>query len=150
MIPHNDLAARAETLARAAHAGQVDKAGAPYAAHPARVAAAVAGDPLAEATAWLHDVVEDTSMTLADLRDVGFPEPVLAAVDALTRRADEERDAYYARVAADPLALRVKRADIADNSGPERLAKLPEATRIRLQDKYAHALAALAAYEIAD
>ena len=98
----------------------------------------------------LHDVIEDTGTTLADLRAEGFPEPVLAAVDALTRRADEERDAYYARVAADPLALRVKRADIADNSGPERLAKLPEATRIRLQDKYAHALATLAAYEIAD
>ena len=122
MIPHNDLAARAETLARAAHAGQVDKAGAPYAAHPARVAAAVPGDPLAEAAAWLHDVIEDTGTTLADLRAEGFPEPVLAAVDALTRRADEERDAYYARVAADPLALRVKRADIADNSGPERLS----------------------------
>lgn len=73
MIPHNDLAARAETLARAAHAGQVDKAGAPYAAHPARVAAAVAGDPLAEAAAWLHDVIEDTGTTLADLRAEGFP-----------------------------------------------------------------------------
>ena len=69
MIPHNDLAARAETLARAAHAGQVDKAGAPYAAHPARVAAAVAGDPLAEATAWLHDVVEDTSSPGGPMRN---------------------------------------------------------------------------------
>ncbi len=149
MIPRNQLVARAAAIARAAHAGQVDKAGAPYAAHPARVVAAVAGDPLAEATAWLHDVVEDTTTTLADLLAEGFPGPVLAAVDAITRRADEARDAYYARVAADPLALRVKRADIADNSGPERLEKLPEATRIRLQDKHAHALATLAAYEIA-
>ena len=85
---------------------------------------------------------------LADLRAAGFPEPVIAAVDALTRRPDEPGDNYYARVAADPLALRVKRADIADNSSPERLGRLDEATQIRLRHKYAHALATLAAYEL--
>ena len=106
------------------------------------------GDPQAQAAAWLHDVVEDTSTSLADLRAAGFPEPVIAAVDALTRRPDEPGDNYYARVAADPLALRVKRADIADNSSPERLGGLDEATQIRLRHKYAHALATLAAYEL--
>ena len=148
MIPLDELVGRAEALARSAHAGQVDKAGAPYAQHPERVAAAVTGDPQAQAAAWLHDVVEDTSTSLADLRAAGFPEPVIAAVDALTRRPDEPGDNYYARVAADPLALRVKRADIADNSSRERLGRLDEATQIPLRHKYAHALATLAAYEL--
>jgi hypothetical protein len=147
MIPLEQLAQRAEQVARAAHAGQVDKAGAPYAEHPARVAAAVGADPLAQAAAWLHDVVEDTPTSLSDLRAAGFPEPVIAALDALTRRPDEAGDAYYGRVAADPLALRVKRADIGDNSGSERLGRLDEPTQIRLRDKYVHALATLAAYE---
>ena len=147
MIPVEDLAQQAEHIARIAHAGQVDKAGAPYAEHPARVAAAVGGDPLAQAAAWLHDVVEDTSTSLDDLQAAGFPESVIAAIDALTRRPGEASDAYYARVAADPLALRVKRADIGDNSGHERLGRLDEPTQIRLRDKYAHALVTLAAYE---
>ena len=73
MIPLDELVGRAEALARSAHAGQVDKAGAPYAQHPERVAAAVTGDPQAQAAAWLHDVVEDTSTSLADLRAAGQP-----------------------------------------------------------------------------
>lgn len=54
-----DVVERAKELAHRAHAGQVDKAGRPYIEHVARVAAAVADDPLAEAVAWLHDVLED-------------------------------------------------------------------------------------------
>lgn len=138
-----ELVARAERIARAAHRLQVDKAGRPYAEHPARVAAAFPSDPAAAAVAWLHDVVEDTPVTLDDLRRHGFPEPLVAAVDAMTRRAHEPRDDYYARVAADPVALRVKRADIADNSGPERLGLLDPPTQARLRAKYAHALDAL-------
>lgn len=124
--------------ARAAHEGQADKAGQPYIGHPARVAARVAGDEPAQAVAWLHDVVEDTAVTLSDLAGV-FPPVVLVAVDAITRRAGESPDAYYARVAADPLARKVKLADLADNTDPERLARLDAPTRARLIEKYAHA-----------
>lgn len=137
------LVERAEGVARRAHGRQVDKAGLPYIGHPERVAAAVAGDPVAQAVAWLHDVVEDTDVTLADLRDAGLPERVVVAVDAITRRDEEPRDDYYARVANDPIALRVKRADIADNSGSQRMGLLDEATQARLRAKYAHALATL-------
>lgn len=141
----------ARELASTAHARQVDKAGAPYIEHPRRVAARVAGDELAGAqvrdelavaVAWLHDVVEDTDVTAEVLR-AAFPEEVVAAVLALTRRAGEEPDVYYARVAANPLALRVKRADIADNTDPARTAALTTSTRERLAAKYAHAVAAL-------
>lgn len=139
----SDLVQLAREIATRAHQGQTDKAGAPYITHPARVAARVAGDPKAEMVAWLHDVVEDTSVTLDDLaRD--FPADVVSAVDAITRRPDEDPGAYYRRVAADPLALKVKYADLDDNSAPDRLALLDPETRDRLLEKYAHAREALA------
>ena len=128
----------AADVARGAHAGQVDKSGQPYIGHPARVAARVRGDDFAEAAAWLHDVVEDTDVTLDDLRR-DFPDELVAAVDALTRRRHEEPDDYYARVRRNPLALRVKAADLADNSDAARLAALPPDTQARLRAKYAHA-----------
>jgi (p)ppGpp synthase/HD superfamily hydrolase len=129
----------AERVARDAHRDQVDKAGHPYADHPARVAARVADDPVAASVAWLHDTVEDTGTTLEGLRRLGFPAVVREAVDAMTRREDEDPDAYYERVARNETALRVKRADIADNSDPQRLSRLDESLRERLEAKYAHA-----------
>lgn len=87
-----DLTTKAEALARAAHEGQVDKSGAPYATHPERVAARVSEDDELVAIAWLHDVVEDTPITLDDLRGREFPESVVAAVDALTKRAGESKE----------------------------------------------------------
>ena len=131
------LVDRAREIAQQAHRDQVDKSGAAYITHPARVAARVAGNPSAEMVAWLHDVVEDTGVTLDDLA-AEFPAEVLAAVDAITKRADEGDD-YYRRVAANDLALLVKHADLADNSSPERLAKLDPALQDRLRAKYSHA-----------
>ncbi len=98
---------------------------------------------LIEAAAWLHDVVEDTDITLDDLTELGIPEPVVTAVEALTRRPGEAPDAYYARVGADPIALLVKLADLADNSDPKRLSLLDDETRARLTAKYDHARASL-------
>lgn len=132
------MSTRAEAIARTAHRGQVDKAGYPYADHPARVAAQLAGDDVAMTVGWLHDVVEDTSVTLSALADE-FPPEVVRAVDALTRRSGEAPEHYYARVKSDPLALRVKLADLADNSDPARLAELDTHVRERLERKYAHA-----------
>lgn len=136
------LVRQAEQIARTAHEGQVDKAGEPYISHPARVADRVRGDENAETVAWLHDVVEDTGVSLDELRQT-FPEEVVEAVDAITVCPGEDRSAYYARVAANPLALKVKLADIADNSDPERLARLDEEPRARLEAKYAKARTAL-------
>lgn len=142
-----DPVKEAERLAQHAHAGQKDKAGMPYIDHPRRVAARaeeVDGRPAAVAVAWLHDVVEDTPTTLEELRDAGFDTDVVAAVDAITRRPGEGDD-YYRRVAANQLAAVAKRADIWDNTNPERLALLSQADRDRLEQKYRHALEQLSA-----
>lgn len=149
MVEHQpdgvDVITRASELARRAHAGQVDKAGRPYIEHPAAVAALTAAntdDPRVIATAWLHDVVEDTTVTQDEITNL-FGPTVSAAVAAITRHCGESSDEYYRRVAGDGMALLVKRADIAHNSNPQRLAQLPAATRDRLTAKYEHAVRTL-------
>jgi (p)ppGpp synthase/HD superfamily hydrolase len=132
-------------LAGQLHAGQLDKAGEAYIGHPLRVRAAVertapaAGVDavLAQLVALLHDTVEDTPETLTDLAARGYPAAVLAAVDALTKRAGEATEAYLARVAVDPLAVVVKRADMADNGDPVRLGRLPADQAAKLAARYA-------------
>lgn len=134
-------------LATAAHEGQVDKSGRPYIGHPLRVMASVSeSGEHAQMAAVLHDVIEDTSVTAADLTARGCPPVVVDAVVALSHLPDEPQDVYLRRVAADPLALLVKRADIADNLSPARMARLDEATRLRLKNKYATALRLLDSY----
>jgi hypothetical protein len=123
-------------LARRAHAGQTDKAGRPYIEHPLRVMDRLHGEH-EQMAAVLHDVLEDTRTTEDDLRAAGCPEPVIAAIRALTKQPGEPLDDSMARAAANPIACAVKRADIADNSDPARLALLDEATAQRLRDKYA-------------
>ncbi len=93
--------------------------------------------------AWLHDVVEDCPYFADEVN--AFPAPIVAAVQCLTRRDGITAEAYYAAIRANPLALKVKLADIADNRDPARLAYLPDAMAQRLTEKYAHALHALGA-----
>lgn len=142
-----DLIVTARAIATAAHDGQTDKAGEDYITHPARVAArveAAGGDAEAIAAAWLHDVLEDSPTTTDQLTRAGIPAAVVTAVDALTRRRGESHEQAVLRAAADPIARLVKRADVADNADPTRLARLDHPTRERLTRKYAHAAALLA------
>lgn len=112
---------RAREIATEAHAGQRDKAGADYVTHPLRVAAAVEGETR-KIVALLHDVVEDNpAWPLSRLEAEGFSTDILAAVDAMTRREDEDYFDFVRRAAADPLARRVKIADLRDNSDRTRL-----------------------------
>ena len=138
------LVARARAIAEAAHAGQDDKAGAPYFAHPARVAASL-DDPVARCAAYLHDVVEDCpGWTLARLAGEGMPPAVIAAVDALTKRAGDDEDSYLARVLANPLAVRVKIADTRDNMDLSRIAA-PSPKDFKRLEKYKRILPRLEA-----
>lgn len=137
----NDLVQRAKELAYRAHAGQVDKAGRPYIEHVARVAAAVSDDPEAEAVAWLHDAGEDHPQYAGEIAN-GFPFRIVIAVMNLDRSMSGQ-DEYYLFIKGNELALRVKLADIADNSNEDRLALLDEKTAARLRRKYAKAIAAL-------
>ncbi len=129
-------------LAARAHDGQTDKAGKPYILHPIRVAFRF-NDPIRRTAAILHDVVEDSSVTLADLAAL-FPSYIVEAVDALTRRPGEQPEKYYARVRANPVARDVKEADLDDNTEPTRMRALDPGTRDRLEQKYAKARRLLA------
>lgn len=113
---------RAIIIAAEAHAGQVDKGGAPYILHPLRVMLAVEGTQ-ARIVAVLHDVVEDSGITLADLAAESFDTEVLAALETLTKRPGESRIDAAHRAAANPIARLVKLADNADNSD---LSRIPE------------------------
>jgi (p)ppGpp synthase/HD superfamily hydrolase len=107
-------------IATEAHRGQRDRAGAPYILHPLRMMFAVQTDAERMA-AVLHDVVEDTEWTLEALRERGFPEQVVTAVDHLTRREGESYEAFVLRAAEHPVARRVKVADLEDNMDVRRL-----------------------------
>lgn len=105
----------AREVALHAHAGQLDKAGEPYIRHCQRVAEAVDGDK-AKSVAFLHDVVEKApGWTSERLLDSGFSPEVVAAVESLTHRTGETKDALTIRAASNALAAVVKRADLLDN-----------------------------------
>lgn len=132
----------ARAIATIAHRGQVDKIGAPYIGHPARVVERLehAGEnPISIAAGWLHDVLEDTDLTRDDLLAAGVDLSVVETVEAVTRRTGETPEEYYRRIFRRQLARPVKAADISDNLDPRRLALLDDATIARLTRKYAKA-----------
>src|SRR5919206_3594826 len=113
----------AVSIAARAHRGQRDKAGAPYLLHPLRMMLRMETEP-AMMAAVLHDVVEDTDWTLERLREAGFSEEVLEAVDCLTHRDGESYEQFVERVRTNPLARQVKVADLEDNMNVRRMNQL--------------------------
>jgi (p)ppGpp synthase/HD superfamily hydrolase len=124
---------RAIEIAARAHAGQVDKAGQPYILHPLRLMLAVT-TPHERMAAVLHDVVEDTPITLDDLKSEGFPLEVLEAVSALTKTKGESRLAAAKRAANHPIARVVKLADVTDNLDIRRIPLPTEQDHARLNE----------------
>jgi (p)ppGpp synthase/HD superfamily hydrolase len=115
-------------LAFKAHRGQEYPAPKrePYVLHLFRVMLAVDSGP-ARMTAVLHDVLEDTTLTVDDLLNSGVPRTVVDAVVALTHCPEDSYDEYIERVADNELARKVKLADLADNlANNERLPRTPE------------------------
>lgn len=138
------LLARADAIAAAAHAGQLDKAGQPYIDHPRAVAELVREHgPNAVMAALLHDTVEDTDVTLDQLRAEGFPAEVVDAVDAVTRREGETYMDFIRRARRHPLGRVVKTADNLHNSS--RLGNLHGEEREFLTRRYERARAVLLA-----
>lgn len=133
-----EAVAVARGVAFTAHYGQLDKAGKRYADHPGRVAARMQTFSGQQA-AWLHDVLEDTDLTMRDLEILGFQPPIIGAVAAVSHRKGERRSTYLGRIVIEgALAIDVKLADMADNSDEERLLAIPDVeTRDRLREKYA-------------
>lgn len=131
------LTKQAFKFAYEAHAGQIDKEGIPYILHPVMVADAMETEQEV-VTALLHDVVEDTFVTLDMLREQGFPDVVVEAVQKLTRPEGMEYLEYIRGLLDNPLAVKVKRADLAHNLMPER--EIPGKDIERLHKRYHAAL----------
>jgi (p)ppGpp synthase/HD superfamily hydrolase len=126
-------------LAMNAHDGQVDKLGKPYINHVTAVARGVAGfGEQATIVGLLHDVVEDTSITIQDLRRAGVRVDALASIQLLTKSRGRDLRHYLEAITRNQMALWVKISDNAHNTLPERVAAIEdEATRLRLERKYA-------------
>lgn len=124
---------RAIAIASAAHAGQFDKAGQPYIFHPLRVMFRVSSAH-AQIAAVLHDVVEDSSVTLEQLAQQGFAPEVLQAIHALTKLPGETRLQAAQRAAADPVAREVKLADNAENMDLSRIPNPSEKDYARCRE----------------
>lgn len=143
-----------DAFAVGAHAGQVDKNGDPYIAHPRAVAKLVPLVPsfrsldqwqkeAAIMAALLHDVLEDTAASRLDMVSIGIPVPVVDIVGLLTFPGGEDRQDYYAALYQHPVARVVKIADVAHNTSAARMERLSDAVRVRLMAKYATATLAL-------
>ena len=112
---------QAIAVAVEAHKGQVDKYGQPYILHPLRVMFRLES-VVDKIVGILHDVVEDTEMTFADLRQMGYSEEVIEALAGVTRRSDETYAAFVLRSRQHPISRRVKLADLEDNMDLRRLS----------------------------
>lgn len=128
------LIQRAKEIATEAHKGQFRRDGkTPYITHPKAVAhrlRAESEDVIA--TAWLHDVLEDTNYSQCHLVDAGMPPAVIEAVLDLTKRPHTDYLHNISRAKLNPIAAKVKLADILSN-----LADSPTRSQIK---KYANAL----------
>ena len=115
---YTELTNKALKIAYAAHHGQVDYNGIPYIFHPIHLAEQM-DDEISCCAALLHDVAEDTSMTLEDLAKE-FPEEVIAVLRLLTHGKDVPYFDYVRAVKANPIAVKVKLADLDHNSDQTR------------------------------
>lgn len=129
---------KAYEIAKKAHLGQIDKAGEDYIKHPEKVASFVNSDE-EKAVAYLHDVIEDTELTLEDLREYGFSEEVLEAVDVITKKKGQDYQTYLNSVKENKLARVVKLADLRHNSDLTRLINITEKD-IERKEKYQKAI----------
>lgn len=133
------LQEKAYNIAKNAHLGQVDKAGKDYFNEHILFVFNHVKTPEEKIVALLHDTVEDTQVTLEHLREQGFPKYIIKAVDAITRRNNESYDTFIKRVALNPIAVEVKKADITHNSDLSRLSIIMPEDLKRAQ-KYRHYL----------
>ena len=135
---YTPLTKKAMKLCFEAHKDQVDKSGLPYVFHPFHLAEQMT-DELTAVTALLHDVVEDSDYTLADLGEMGFPATVLDALAMLTHDDGSAYLEYVARLKTNPIARAVKLADLRHNSDLTRLDHVDEKALVRVE-KYRKAI----------
>lgn len=132
------LTKQALKLCFEAHKEQVDKTGLPYVFHPFHLAE-VMEDEYTTIIALLHDVVEDTDYTLEDLKDMGYPQEVIDALKLLTHEKDVPYMEYVKQIKKNPLATKVKLADLKHNSDMTRLDVIDDYA-IKRNEKYKKAI----------
>ena len=149
--------AKARLLAQYAHAGQVDKAGKPYFMHAEKVSRTVGNlinsweQPScdfflkARIVGYLHDVVEDTEITIADLTEHEIPADCILAIEAITKTEGTPYQTYLAKVKSSKLASVVKIADMMHNSDLTRLDLITLEDKAH-RTKYQHAIAYLSEF----
>lgn len=135
---YTELTKKAMQIAYNAHHGAYDKGGMPYIHHPLHLAEQMSTEE-ETAAALLHDVIEDSCVTADELISKGIPACVTEAVVLLTKPLDEDYPDYVRRVAENPLAKKVKLADLKHNSDISRLSDVTEADLARLE-KYKKAI----------
>lgn len=140
---NRSLIERAVAIALEAHAGQVDKAGAPYILHPLRLMTQMQTEE-EQLAAVLHDVVEDSDFTFETLQEAGIPEEVIETLKLLTHQETDSYEAYVSKIKPHPVARKVKLADLTDNMRLDRIPHPTEKDVARLQ-KYAQAIQLLEA-----
>lgn len=140
---YTPLTNKAMCIAYAAHHDQVDYNGIPYIFHPIHLAETM-DDEVSCCAALLHDVVEDTDVTMEQLAKE-FPEEVIRVLKLLTHEKDVDYFEYVRAIKADPIAVKIKLADLAHNGDQTRCigSGLPEERLAYWRQKYAKAKAIL-------
>lgn len=140
---YTELTNKAMRIAYDAHHGQTDYNGIPYIFHPIHLAEAM-DDEISTCAALLHDVVEDTDVTIEELASQ-FPEEVISTLKLLTHKEGQDYFEYVRAIKANPTAVKVKLADLAHNSDQTRCigSNLSQAQLSYWQQKYAKAKAIL-------
>ena len=123
-----------------AHKEQTDKSGLPYVFHPFHLAEQME-DEDSTITALLHDVAEDTDVSLEDIAGMGFSRTVMEALALLTHDEAVPYMEYVKAIGKNPVARKVKLADLRHNSDLNRLDadQIDEKARARVK-KYAEAI----------
>ena len=135
---YTPLTKKALKLCFDSHKNQVDKTGLPYVFHPFHLAEQM-NDEISTVCALLHDVVEDTDMTFEGLLNMGFPQVVIDVLMLLTHEDDVAYMDYVREIAKNPVAKKVKIADLLHNSDLSRLDVVDEYA-LKRTEKYKAAL----------
>lgn len=135
---------KALEIAKKAHEGQFDKGGKPYINHPKYVSSIVVGEE-EKIVALLHDVCEDSAITFSDIKNEGFSDLIVDAIKAITKIKGEEYQEYINRVKSNPIAIKVKLADLKHNSDISRIKEPNNNDYIRVE-KYKKIISELEKY----
>lgn len=127
---YSSLTKLAMRICLQAHEGQTDKGGFPYVLHPFHVAEQMKTEDEI-VLALLHDVVEDSDMTISELAELGIPDNILSALQLMTREKGVPYLEYIWKISKNPLAKRVKIADLQHNSDLSRLKEVTEKDKKR-------------------